>query len=292
MSIRRKPVSGKTVPYAVLGHPIGHTLSPIMHQAALDRLDMDARYLAFDVAPECLPKVVDAMHAMGFNGVNLTVPLKEAAFAALADLDATAARLRAVNTLVRTRHGWRGHNTDGDGFLVALDEAFAMPPAGRSVFVFGAGGAGRAVALTCAVHGAREVVLSDLDMGRAGIVAKEIRHWAPDTAVACLAPSDANLAAAVKGSELIVQASPLGMNREDPPALETGMFQAGQYVYDLIYMYPETVTMRAAAAAGARTANGLGMLLHQGALALGLWTGVKAPVSIMRNALEHAVYGG
>ncbi len=290
MSVQAKPVSGKTAPYAVLGHPIGHTLSPIMHQAALDHWQMDARYLAFDVAPEGLPKVMDAMHAMGFHGVNLTVPLKEVAFAALPDLDVTATRLRAVNTLVRTPDGWRGHNTDGDGFLVALDEAFAMQPDGRSVFVFGAGGAGRAVALTCAVNGAREVVLSDLDMARAGVVAEEIRHWAPDTAVACLAPSDASLPAAVKGAGLVVQASPLGMNRDDPPALESGMFQAGQYVYDLIYMYPETVTMHAAAAAGARTANGLGMLLHQGALALGLWTGVKAPVPVMRKALEEAVY--
>ncbi len=292
MTCRKKPVSGKTVPYAVLGHPIGHTLSPIMHQAALDDLKMDARYLAFDVAPDRLPTVIEAMHAMGFNGVNLTVPLKEVAFRALTALDESAAQMRAVNTLVRTDDGWRGYNTDGEGFLAALHEAFAIQPAGRSVFVFGAGGAGRAVALTCAVNGARQVTITDLDATRTRELAVEIQRCAPDVAVDCVAVSDPALPAASRDAELIVQASPLGMNPDDSPALDGKAFHAGQSVYDLVYMFPETVTMRAAAKAGARTANGLGMLLHQGVLALRLWTGVEIPVGVMRAALENAVYGG
>ncbi len=292
MTSQTTSFSGKTVPYAVLGHPIGHTLSPIMHQAALDHLKMNARYLAFDVEPNRLPAVMDAMHDMGFNGVNLTVPLKEVAFRALTALDQGAARLGAVNTLVRTDDGWRGHNTDGDGFIAALHEAFAIDPAGRSVFVFGAGGAGRAVALTCAVNGAHRIVLADLDMVRARDVADEIRRWSPEVAVDCVAPSDPALRTTAQEADLIVQASPVGMKPDDTPALATAAFHDRQYVYDLVYMFPETVTMRAAASAGARTANGLGMLLHQGALALRLWTGVEIPVDIMRNALEYAVYGG
>lgn len=292
MTAQQKPVSGKTVPYAVLGHPIGHTLSPIMHQAALDRLGMDARYLAFDVAPDRLPPVLDSMYAMGFNGVNLTVPLKEVAFRALPDKDESAARLGAVNTLARTDDGWRGYNTDGEGFLVALREAFAMQPAGRSVFVVGAGGAGRAVALTCAFYGAHRISITDLDATRIRAVAAEIRRSAPGVTVEGLPAGDPALPGTAGAAELIVQASPLGMKPDDPPALPSELFHAGQSVYDLVYMFPETVTMRAAARRGARTANGLGMLLHQGALALRLWTGAEVPVEDMRRALETAVYGG
>ncbi len=121
---------------------------------------------------------------------------------------------------------------------------------------------------------------------------REIRRWSPEVAVDCVAPSDQALQTTAQEAELIVQASPVGMKPDDTPALATAAFHDRQYVYDLVYMFPETVTMRAAAAAGARTANGLGMLLHQGALALRLWTGVEVPVDVMRNALEHAVYGG
>ncbi len=289
--VQPRPASGKTAPYAVLGHPIGHTLSPIMQQAAMDAMGMDARYLAFDVAPDRLPDVIQAMHAMGFNGVNLTVPLKEVAFRNLTALDADAARLGAVNTLVRTPDGWCGHNTDGDGFLAALREAFDIAPEGRSVFVFGAGGAGRAVALTCAVHGARRIVLADLDPERAEKVASDIRRDAPATEVTCVPPADEEARSAAHEADLVLQASPVGMQADDAPVFGADVFRDGQWFFDLVYMYPETVTMRAAAAAGARTANGLGMLLHQGALALRLWTGRHPPVEVMRQALEQAVYG-
>lgn len=290
MHPKSKPVSGKTVPYAVLGHPIGHTLSPIMQQAALDYLALDARYLAFDVAPERLPAVMDALYAMGFNGVNLTVPLKEVAFRALGVLDASAARLGAVNTLVREDGGWRGYNTDGDGFLDALREAFDGDPAGKKVFVFGAGGAGRAVAMACAVRGALRVELADLDPARATKVAEEVRSCAPRTVVGCVPAAGAAALAAARSADLVIQASPVGMNPADAPALDRAAFRDGQWFFDLVYMFPETASMRAATAGGALAVNGLGMLLHQGARALRLWTALEPPIAVMRRELEAAVY--
>ena len=176
-------ISGHTTPYAVLGHPIGHTLSPIMHNRAFESLGLDAIYLAFDVHPERLIPVLEGMRDMGFGGVNLTVPLKEYAFRGLNDLDDTASLVGAVNTVQFTKDGMRGHNTDGTGFLLAVEESFSVSVEGLSVFVLGCGGAGRALALTCAVNGAAKVGLTDIDSARIASVALEVSARAPGCVV-------------------------------------------------------------------------------------------------------------
>jgi shikimate dehydrogenase len=284
-------LSGHTVPYAVLGHPIGHSLSPVMHNASFRALGLDAIYLAFDVRPDRLAAVLPAMRAMGFGGVNLTVPLKEVAFRMLDALDDTAERLGAVNTVEMTPDGLRGHNTDGDGFLAALREAFGHDAAGAAVFILGAGGAGRAVALSCAVNGASRITLADLDAARMRNLAEAVRAAAPGTDAACVDAGGDAAAAAARAADLVVQCSPAGMRPDDPSPLPPAAFRAGQCAFDLVYMYPRTAFMRAAEAAGARAANGLGMLLHQGARAYTLWSGKAADTAAMRTALEQAVYG-
>jgi shikimate dehydrogenase len=284
-----KPLSGHTRPFAVFGHPIGHTLSPVMHNAAFEALDFDAIYLAFDVAPERLMSVLQAIKDMGFGGVNLTVPLKEVAFKGLADLDDSARRLGAVNTVEFTPAGMRGHNTDGYGFLKAVEEAFGAPVRGRRLFVLGCGGAGRAVAITAAAEGAAGVTLADLDTARCEAVARDIRALAPAVEVEVAAGAAAWAAASVKAN-LVVQASPIGMKPDDRCPLGPDGFRAGQQAFDLVYNLPETCFMRAAHAGGARAVNGLGMLLHQGARAFTLWTGRPAAVEVMRTALETALY--
>jgi len=284
-------ISGHTQPFAVLGHPIGHTLSPVMHNAAFRALGMDAVYLAFNVAPEHLPAVIEAMEHMGFRGVNLTVPLKEVAYHALADLDPSAQMLGAVNTLERCSHGWRGHNTDGYGFVQALYEAFGIRVGGLSVLVLGVGGAGRAVAITCASEGARKLFLTDAAPARAQQVAQALSQTCPALPVITVPAKAEALERTAREADLIVQATPVGMRPEDPPLLGPNAFRRGHFVLDLIYMYPCTAFMRVAAEAGAKTVNGLGMLLHQGARAFDIWTGRSAPLDVMRTALEAAVYG-
>ena len=285
-------ISGHTKPFAVLGHPIGHTLSPVMHNAAFEHLGMDAIYLAFDSPPETLLSSLCALADLGFGGVNLTVPLKEIAFKGLADLDDSARALGAVNTVQFLPAGARGYNTDGQGFLAAVREAFAAGVAGKSVFVLGSGGAGRAVAIACAREGAQRIRLADLDAHRPAQVAKEIQAMAPHVAAETVAANPAAWAEASRQSELVVQATPVGMREGDAPALLDGSaFRAGQLVFDLVYTAPETGFMKQARAGGARAANGLGMLLHQGAAAFSIWTGREAPLGVMRTALEAAVYG-
>lgn len=283
-------LSGHTKPFAVLGHPIGHTLSPVMHNAAIQALQMDAIYLAFDVAPENLLQVLPAMRDMGFRGVNLTVPLKETAFRGLPNLEDLARTLGAVNTVEFLPDGsLRGHNTDGPGFLTALRESFALDIAGLDIFLFGCGGAGRAVAITSAMNRAASLLLCDVDPERAVRLQAEIQKIAPACRVSTMAAHTPD-PARTKACQLIVQATPVGMKTTDPAPLPPNLFTSGQFAYDLVYMYPETAFMRTAIAAGAKAANGLGMLLHQGARAFTIWTGIQPPVAIMRAALEQAVY--
>lgn len=276
---------------AVLGHPIGHTLSPVMHNASIKALGLDAEYEygKLDVPPGELMVRLAQLPAEGYAGVNLTIPLKEVAFQGLKTLADSARILGAVNTIEFTEDGMIGHNTDGYGFLKALEEAFGKTVGGDHVFVLGCGGAGRAVALMAALNGARSLTLADVDAVRVANLAEEVRRIAPQCEIfQCL--EKAEQIKACRMADLVIQASPVGMKKDDSSLLPEESFRKEQRVFDLIYMYPETAFLSTAKAAGAQVANGLGMLLHQGAKAFNIWTGIKPDVGAMRKALEKAVY--
>jgi len=281
-------INGTTQPFAVLGHPISHSLSPAMHNAAFRALGWNAVYLAFDVLPEHLIPVLRAMQRMGFRGVNLTIPLKEVAFRGVDRTDESARLTGSVNTIRFDGETLEGHSTDGYGFLRAFREAFGVPIRGLSVCIAGAGGAGRALALTCAGEGISKLTLWDVDTGRAVRVGAEVRARAPQLPV-FIAESPQQAATFAREADLIIQATPLGLKAEDPLPMPAESFRAGQWVFDLIYCPAETITMRAARAAGARAVNGLDMLLYQGVRAFEIWTGVEPPVEAMRAALLAAV---
>ncbi|MEI7851388.1 MAG: shikimate dehydrogenase [Kiritimatiellales bacterium] len=276
---------------AVLGHPIGHTLSPVMHNASIKALGLAAEYEygKLDVPPGELMARLAQLPSEGYGGVNLTIPLKEVAFQGLEKLADSARILGAVNTVEFTKNGMVGHNTDGYGFLKALDEAFGKTVQDDSVFVLGCGGAGRAVALMAALNGARSLTLADVDAARIANLTAEIHRISPKVGIfQCLEkPEQIKVC---READLVIQASPVGMKKDDPSLLPKEAFRKGQRVFDLIYMYPETAFLSAAKASGAQIANGLGMLLHQGAKAFEIWTGIKPSVEAMRDALEKAVY--
>ena len=284
-------LSPSTTPYAVLGHPIRHSLSPRMQNAAFAALAMDAVYLAFDVPPAKLMQTLPVMADLGFAGINLTVPLKEVAFRGLADLDEAARRLGSVNTVKITAGGLKGFSTDGEGFLRAIRDEFDLSVKGLSLFLLGCGGAGRAVAFACAAAGAGRLMLADADRTRLAGLEADLRVLGLKTDISAVGTEPQAWRRACREAELVVHATPMGMHAGEFSVLPPDAFHSGQRVYDLIYMFPETVLMRAAREAGARVANGLGMLLHQGALSLTIWTGREAPVVIMRRVLEEAVYG-
>jgi len=262
-----------------------------MHNSSISALEMDAIYLAFDAPPAKLMDILNSMRDMKFGGVNLTVPLKEVAFRGVDHLDASAEISGSVNTIEFLEDGTlRGHSTDGYGFVTALKESFDMSLPGQSIFVLGCGGAGRAVAITCATEGATKIVVSDIDDSRAAKVVEEIKAIAPKVEVSSAGTDKADWATAAGKADLIIQATPVGMKPEDTPLLARDAFHQGQMLFDLIYMYPETGIMSEAKAAGAKTANGLGMLLHQGARSFEIWTEKSPNITAMRNALEQAVY--
>jgi len=276
---------------AVLGHPIGHTLSPVMHNASIEALGLAGgyEYGKLDVSPEQLKERLAQLPAEGYAGVNLTIPLKEVAFQGLEKLDVSAEILGAVNTVEFSDEGLIGHNTDGYGFLKALEEAFGKAAEDDNVFVLGCGGAGRAVALMAALDGAKSITLADVDKARVTSLAAEIAEKVSATQVfQCLEKEDQ--VEQCRKADLVIQASPVGMKKDDSSLLPKEAFREGQRVFDLIYMYPETAFLSTAKSAGAQIANGLGMLLHQGAKAFEIWTEIQPDVAAMRDALEKAVY--
>ena len=277
--------------FGLLGHPVAHSLSPAMHNTAFRALEMNAVYLAWDVAPGGVATALRGLAALGCGGANVTVPHKEEAFRAVDQLDESARLAGSVNTVVFTPGGLVGHNTDAPGFLRAAREELGWEPAGSSLFVCGAGGAGRAVALFSARGGAAAVTLCDSSIERAERVANEIRSAAPKAQVKVCQAGSADATAAAAACTLVVQATPLGMKEGDPSPLPPEAFRAGQSAFDLVYVRPETPFMAAARQADAQVANGLGMLLGQGVLAFELWTGRTPPTHLMRRALERAVYG-
>ncbi len=268
-------LSGHTRVAAVIGHPVRHSLSPVIHNAAFAALGLDWAYLAFDVAPGDGEAAVAAVRTLGLGGLSVTMPHKDAAARAVDRCSDAAAALGAVNCIVPGPDGsLLGENTDGAGFLDALAADLGWAPDGRRTVVLGAGGAARAVVLALAGAGAAEVVVVNRTADRAA-------------AAAALAPGVARVGdpAEVADADLVVNATSVGMDGTSSP-LAGGAVGAGQVVVDLIYHPAETPLLADAAAAGATVANGLGMLVHQAAHAFRLWTGEAAPVAAMAAAVR------
>lgn len=308
-------ITGRTKVCGIFGHPVDHSLSPPMHNAAFAALGLDYIYVPFPVSPDSLPQAVTAVRALGLAGVNVTVPHKEAVLPLLDELSEAAALTGAVNTIVNRAGRLYGDNTDGRGFLRSLAEEAGFLPAGKTALIIGAGGAARAVAVQLALSGVKGLVLTNRTGRRANELAALLAErtgieaavalW-PDSGRAVGAEADAGdgdkstgpedifrparqavtFDEAVQRSDLIVQATSLGLSRAaGPPPLPNFLLGPEKVVCDLVYTPPDTAFLKLARKAGARTVSGLGMLLYQGVLAFELWTGAAAPVEVMREAL-------
>ena len=297
-------ISAKTRYCAVYGHPVKHSASPSMQNAGINTLGLDWQYLAFDVAPENLRAAIDGARAMKFIGLNLTVPHKLLAMDIVDVLDESARKWGAVNTIrfeAKDASGtWQplrsfeevpneirahGFNTDADAIARAIQEELKLPLRGARVVLLGAGGAGRAAALKLAEEDVGELHLVNRTQNKAGELADEIRQRCPNVPVSIGYPKHP--------VELLLNATSLGLKSGDALPLDERAFPLRNVdaVYDMIYRPAETPLLRAAREEGCRAANGLGMLLYQGAKALEIWTGRTAPLAEMRRALEENVHG-
>jgi shikimate dehydrogenase len=275
---------------AVYGSPIAHSASPAMHNAAFAALGLNWRYLAFEVNPKNLRAAIEGAKAMNFAGLNLTVPHKLLAVDMVDELDVSAKIWGAVNTIKFStvsdgKMHAVGFNTDADGLANSLREDLKLELRGKKVLLLGAGGAGRTAALKFASEKVAELFLVNRTRSKAEEIAVEIKKQFPSVKVTVAFPK-ANV-------DLLLNATSLGLKTDDASPLDEKQFSLKQTraVYDMIYRPAETALLKAARAAGCETANGLGMLLHQGAKAFEIWTTKIAPLDVMRRALEQNIYG-
>jgi shikimate dehydrogenase len=281
---RRAAIDASTTLYGVLGHPVSHSLSPVMHNAAFRAVGVDACYLAFDVPPEDLETALDGARALGARGLNLTVPLKERALALVEEAEPVAALTGAANTLVPTARGWRAHNTDVEGFLRAVSEDLGFRPKGRRCLLLGAGGAARAAAVALLQEGAQEILLVNRNKERAEALVRELAEKIPGAPLVAAELSSAP--DRIGRGDLLVSATPLGLQDQGSWPWELGAFHDGVLAFDMAYRpNAETPLVVTARRAGIRCASGRSMLLYQGARAFALWTGRTAPVDVMAKAL-------
>ena len=258
----------------IIGWPVEHSLSPAMHNAAFAALGLNWAYLAFPVEPERVPEAVRGLAAAGCAGLNVTIPHKRAVVGLCSSVSDAVAAIGAANTLVPDgAGGFRADNTDAAGFLRALDEQAPLDLAGRDALVIGAGGAARAVVFGLRGRGARVRVAN-----RTPARAAELGDPVPFVPEA--------LAAVAAQSALVVNTTSLGLHGDaPPPELPLSGLGPGQVVADIVYRPGGTPWLAAVAGRGARTVDGLGMLLHQGAAAFEQWTGQAPPMEVMREAL-------
>jgi len=256
-----------------------------MHNAAFAALGLNWCYVACEVDPKNLRTAIAGAKAMGFSGLNLTVPHKLLAVDMMDVLDASAKKWGAVNTVHFTERGAVGYNTDADAVTTSLREDLKIKVRGARVLVLGAGGAGRTATLKLASERVAELFLVNRTRSKAETIAAEIEKHYPSVKISLGYPKG--------GVDLVLNATSLGLKPEDAAPLDLKQFKFKQTpaVYDMIYRPAETPFLHAARMAGCKTVNGLSMLLHQGAKAFEIWTGRAAPLPVMRRALEENVYG-
>jgi shikimate dehydrogenase len=280
----------------VIGHPIGHSLSPRIHNAAFTALGMDANYEAADISPDQLSGWVSRFRDEQALGCSVTVPHKEAVIPHLDGLRGDARAAEAVNTLAwegeSGQPGGRqlvGHNTDTVGFLRSLEEEGGRRMQGSHLVLLGAGGAARAIGVVATREGAASLTVANRDLARAERLITHLHALAPSIPMSARAPlTGASLNQALEQATLVVNATSVGLRSAEMP-IDPSPINAAALVVDIVYNPPLTALLRAASGRGIQILGGIGMLTYQAAAAFELWTGAEAPLAAMRQAAEAAI---
>ncbi len=272
--------------YGLLGYPVKHSFSPIMHNSAFEALGIPAEYKLFEKKPSEIEEFLNSLFCQNISGLNITIPYKEKVIEYLDWVSREARFTGAVNVIVVEEGNYlKGYNTDGLGFYRHLTQDLGFSIPGKKIAVLGAGGASKAVVEQLARNEAEAIAIYDIDKEKAKNLAEKINKEFPG----CRAWSVSSLEELeVEDSDLLVNATPVGMKGE-ASLIKKERFHPHLLVYDLIYNPPQTDLLRLARERGARVSNGLGMLLYQGVRSFELWTEKPAPLEVMRKALEEAV---
>ena len=283
-------LSPEDVSLAVLGFPIGHSISPAIHNAALlemaksDSRFAKWRYRPIEVEAECLSDVLPNLLKSGFRGLNLTIPHKVQALDLVVELSAEARAIGAVNTLLASDEGWQGFNTDGYGLEQALRDELGVELEGAKVILLGAGGAARAAAAQCLLRGCRKLWIGNRSPARLRELLDVLPALGNEVEVSGFAFDEASSEFSDQSELVVINATSLGLRPEDPSPLDLSALPNGTKVYDMVYNPSETALLSQARDLGLRATNGLSMLVHQAARSLGIWTGGDVPVDAMFTA--------
>jgi len=280
-------IAGTTVLTGIMGWPVSHSLSPAMHNAAFASEGLDMAYVPLPVAPARVAEAVAGLRALGFRGVNVTMPHKAAVPPLLDRIDDDARAIEAVNTIVVEREELRGYNTDVGGFVAALREVVPEPLAGAGGLVLGAGGAARAAVLGLTRLGLSRCTVVARTTARAEELVRLLQPLAGATRFTVLGFGQLD-AASVREADVLVNATPLGMDEAlKVPRVLVDNILRDHIVYDVVYGQRPTMPLERARALGARAIDGLAMLVCQAALSFELWTGRPAPLDVMRSAARR-----
>lgn len=281
----RHLLTGHTRIVGVIGDPVEHSRSPQMHNAAFAKAGLDYVYVPFHVRPNDLADAIAGFKAINVVGINVTLPHKQTVISHLTSISREAELIGAVNTLTFTDEGIHGDNTDAPGVLRALEENENMSvPVGENVVVLGAGGAARAVVVALALAGVASITIANRTVERAVALAEEMGQKT-GISMQGLGLADAQLPVAVRESLLLINTATVSMDATHPLLISADWLQPNTIVYDIVYTPPVTPLMRAAAVRGCETLGGIGMLVHQGAIAFEKWTGIAPCTETMHQAL-------
>jgi shikimate dehydrogenase len=277
----------------VFGDPVAHSLSPEMQNAALRVCEINAQYARFHIRPNELRSALRFLRNLDFVGVNLTVPHKIAGYAQIDEADESARRVGAVNTIRLRDKKLVGSNTDGEGFVRAVRSEFSVDLRDLRVLIIGAGGGtGRAIAWQCALENCERLVLVNRTLEKANALAERLRSFfiearvlGPAARLEAVAMEESAMRMQLADIDLIVNATPLGMNPSDPAPIPARLIAPHHMVLDCIYGSSKTALLRAADQAGARSTSGISMLLQQGALSFSVWFEREPPIDAMRKTL-------
>jgi shikimate dehydrogenase len=270
--------------YGLIGYPVKHSLSPAMHNAAFRALKINAEYKLFEVKAQELERFLQSLSEKNIYGLNVTIPYKEKVMPFLEKISKEAQLIAAVNTIKVSNNRLEGFNTDGEGFLKHLSEDLHFSPESKIIAIIGAGGAAKAVSVYIGKIKPKRISIYDIDKAKLSALLSHLKENFHDIEFK-RANSIEELS--IQESDLLVNAAPIGMKETDPCLVGEKFIHKNLLVYDLIYNPKETKLLKIAREKGARTSNGLGMLLYQGILSFELWTGEKAPHEIMQEALNE-----
>ncbi len=280
---------------AVLGHPVRHSISPAMHNAAIKELAQSDsrfsnwRYFRFEVKPQDLIQALPLFHKKGFFGLNLTVPHKEIALDALKKVDPAALEIGAVNTLRRLDEGYEGFNTDGFGLSEGIRRDLQTNLENKDVVILGAGGAGRAAAVEVLHRKCGSLKIINRNPNRLENLLQTLEPIAGRFSIPLSGSSPSNSNLTLPRGAIIINATSLGLNSDDPLPLPKERVPQFSTLFDMIYNPPTTQLMEYIASQGGRATNGLSMLVHQGARSLEIWTGAGVNADTMSRAAEEAL---